>query len=457
MIQAGELPATLQPKVKGRVSAGYLWLLGLTLVLVVDLWGLRFLFNREVMWKGIENHDTRIIVARLHQPHHPLQWFVGDWPLGNGFYRPIPALAFELDVWLCGKDLPKFKILNWLLATLCSLLLVWFVWELVRSRLVALGCGVLFAGWQSDLLFSIPWSALGWIGAGGLIVYGTVQSRHRFWRWFVLASLWFVACHELRFVADCPDLSSMSFGYRSMGWPPGRTATLMSAFALIALASYCRFERERRMGWGALALAGYLGALGSYEQAVVLPALLVGCAFVLHRSGIAVRWWLHLLPIAILGLYALFYLHFIPRESPYKLERLRGEKNAVAAFLTWLFPAWSDWQVVGWFLVEDSILILLLVVSFWRSLVRGLLYLAAYLGARQDWVLASFGLIGSVIAYTPLLFVKPLMHYYYFPAMFRSLFVMTLLGLIRQQYSRRIFEHPQSHLTKQEQGYTSSR
>src|SRR5687767_10206513 len=109
-------------------------LLGLLLVSCVSLCGLRHLWFNSQMWLDLENHDTRVLLQTIRAEQEPLKWFTSDWPLYNGFYRPLPAVTFEVDDRLYGNNLPMYCFTNWWIGLLCSFGVVWLVYEAFRNR-----------------------------------------------------------------------------------------------------------------------------------------------------------------------------------------------------------------------------------------------------------------------------------------------------------------------------------
>lgn len=403
------------------------------LIFVLNLWGLRFIFVPENMDRGFENLDTRVIASRLQEPYHPLQWFTGDWALGNGFYRPLPTLSFALDVKLWGLNYNLYKIQNWLIAVVCSFLVVWFVWELLRSTYFALGSGVLFAGWQSGVIDLIPWELLGWAGLVLISLYGLIKGRTPVWKWGLLASVVLVIGYEVSFPLFVRDLHEASFSYRAMGWPPGRTSTLMTLFALISFASYCRFERLRSIGWGGLALVGLLAAFCCHEQSITLPFLMMVCAVFLRIQGVCVQWHYLMVPFLLLGAYLSFHTHYIPADTEYRHRRTRGIHPACDALISWFFPVWHDLvYLIGW--IRDTELELLIftpvTLSFWISSLRTMAYSTIFFHLRKDGRIPLLGLLGSTIVYAPLAFVLPLQHYYYLPLVIRTIFVLAVVRML---------------------------
>ncbi len=402
------------------------WWLVLGVILTLNLWALAHWHYDEGL-DDFENLDVRVIVQNLQQPHHPLQWFVGDWALGNGFYRPLPSLLYELDYALWGTNLLAYKWLNGLIATLCTMLAVWWAYELSRDFKLALGVGFLFTLWQTGLVGAYP----NWV----VYVGGALGGVAGYWLWrdgrraILLSALVITALLEIRFVPNLPDLHLASFSYRAVGWIPGRTATLMTLFALIALASYCRYARTGGKGWAMVSLIGMLGALGSYEGAIVLPVLMALCGWAVWRTGGRFVWWLPAVGLAFLALYGWLYLSVVPIGSDYQVQRMRPLTSLTLTLPRWLMtPLPETWGQVDFFLEEPRAIIL---PAFWLTLLTMGCYLVGWWrGVHQP--LGSLGLLGALVAYAPLALVIPLMHYYYLPAVFRALWTVVLIRGILQ-------------------------
>jgi hypothetical protein len=263
------------------------WLAGLGLILVLNLIAVGYWHYDDGLQDSFENLDTRVILQRLQQPHSIGGWFMGDWVLGNGFYRPLPSVLYQVDYWLWGKNLLAWKWTNGLLTTLNALLVVAFGWALSGRRDVALLGGFVFTYWQTGFLPEPPlW--LGWVGLGAGTLWGWRAGDWR--RGLLWGCIAFALVVELRFIPTLPDIHLQSFAYRAVGWIPGRTATLMTLFALLALVGTCLYARTGRLSWAALGLLGFLGALLSYEQAVALPILmgLCGLSVPLKQGAVSV-------------------------------------------------------------------------------------------------------------------------------------------------------------------------
>jgi len=394
------------------------WLIGLALIVALNGGAVFYWHRDDGLWDSFENLDVRAILARLEQPHQPLAWFIGDWVLGNGFYRPLPSLLYELDHRLWGRALLRYKWTNGLLSVACALLLVLWVLELSASRSLALLTGLIFTSWQTGLLQGLP-SWLLWSGAllcAGLI-WRFSGDRHSA---LVAGCFVMVLGLELGFIPNLPDLHQASFAYRAMGWIPGRTATLMTLFALLSLWAYSRLCWRGGWGWAALSVAGFAGALASYEQAIVLPLLMAGCGLAIRAQGGRFVWLPLALSLILLELYLWFYLSVIPTQTEYHQQRLRRFYSLGMSLTHWLLPPLQGVLDQLNLLVDAPAAVIM--PAFWQAWLLLGVYLVVL---TQVWrnPLVWLGLLGSTLAYLPLAPVIPLMHYYYLPAVFRALWI----------------------------------
>jgi len=397
------------------------WLLGLALIIVLNGGAILYWHRDDGLWDHFENLDVRTILAQLEQPHQPLTWFTGDWVLGNGFYRPLPSLLYELDYRLWGRDLLQYKWTNGLLSLACALLLVGWVWEVGRSRSLALIAGLIFTGWQTGLLTGLPnWLLWGAVLAAVGIAFWFVGDYRRA---VTLGCLVLVAGLEFGFVPNQSDLHQASFAYRAMGWIPGRTATLMTLFTLLSLWAYARLCWHGHWGWGVLSLVAFAGALGSYEQAIALPFLLLISGLAIRAKGGRFVWWLFALSLILLELYLWFYLSTIPTQTEYHQQRLRRFYSLGISVSSWLLPPLRG--VIDQISLTLDAPLTVLLPAFWQAWLLLIAYLVVLTEVRRQ-PLAWLGLIGSALAYLPLAPVIPLMHYYYLPAAFRALWIAQL-------------------------------
>jgi len=402
------------------------WGAGLFLVLSINLFGLHFLLTPEDMTVGQENHDTRIMYKHLRYWNEPTKWLYGDWPLQNGFYRPLPALAFEVDVRLWDKDFPKYKIFNWLVCATSSFLLIAFVLSLTEDRSLALLSGILFSFWQTDLLSILPIYWMGAVGAAGILVWTLFAKKGSQLCWLTLACIAFYLGYEWENIATLGDLSGQSFGYRTMGWPPGRTATLFGLFSLLCLWGYCLWERSHRMRWLVLSTIGFIGAFMSYEQAVMLPAVLFACGVYLKMHGLRVRWPVHIFFWGLMAAYAWWHFAYLPIETRYATQHSSSLGSGIRSLMLWLFPGYGSVVELSDLFDPNIGLFALLMISFWIALFFLVANAMTWIGARREWQVLLFGLLCSAIVFAPMAFQLRLTHYFYLPLAFRSIFVSGL-------------------------------
>jgi hypothetical protein len=185
--------------------------------------------------------------------------------------------------------------------------LYWFLRELTGRFEIAVPGAVLFAFWHVGLADWIA-ATVYWVS---FLILAFMLLPGRNWKLALLGFLTFLF------------LSSELWGKAPLGprmieWLPGRTASVMTLFVLLALAAYARYERTSAtrlaapdpnpldppatkgteilrssritLQWPMLSIVCLGLALGSYEQAVMAPALLFGVAVCMRLQGYRVRW-----------------------------------------------------------------------------------------------------------------------------------------------------------------------
>ncbi len=202
-------------------------------LIAVVLACLAILLNRATSPDLLRDSDTHVLLDTIRQRNAPFSWFGGDWPLQNHFYRPVSTLSFELDNRLYGNNAAGYGLTNALLCIACVLLLFWFLREITDMPAFAGAGAVLFGlqhlGYERWIVEPIYWLAL-LTGIVGLIRH---RLNIRLWLPALLVLLYCVG--EISFTGG--------FGGKTIDWLPGRTATVMTVFALIAMATYARYER----------------------------------------------------------------------------------------------------------------------------------------------------------------------------------------------------------------------
>jgi hypothetical protein len=405
------------------------WRIALGMVLLACL---PILLMRATSPALLGDSDTAEILRVIRMEQNPLQWFVGDWPLGNHFYRPISTLTFELDHALWGDQATGYGWTNAILAVLCVVSLFWFLREVTDRPGLSAGGAILFALWT-----------LGW--------------GHHLRPPVLLLTL---AVLLLSYISlEVVGIAPLYF--RMVAWLPGRTASVMTLFALLSLAAYARFERrgaERAAApapgaldlpatrssvqvssnqpasyiWLGVSMMGLILALGSYEQSVMLPAALLGTAICLRLQRIRVRWVPHAFFWALLGGYLVLRGILVPSEvSAYQEQQLRSGSTVLLSILEYLFPMastlpffWSGLQVGP---------LVLITAQPWEYLWHVAANVSAFVQLRTRWVLGVAGLGLSVVAFLPMAWLKPFEHYHYWPMAMRSLFVVVLAWIAMER------------------------
>lgn len=223
--------------------------------------------------------------------------------------------------------------------------------------------------------------------------------------------------------------------FRTLGWLPGRTATVMTVFCLIAMAAYMRTLRTRSIWWTITCLLATAGALMSYEQAVMLPVVLLFLG--LWRHGEIPKGLFAGFVVEIAGYLALRAALLPQTTSRYQNQQFRmgaGVWQSLAhsvglpftAGLRLYANAGSSWEVL---LLGSTYVELIWLVTpfvFWTWAWRA--------GHLRD---VGLPLLAAALAFAPMAFLKPFDHYYFWPMAVRVLFVLGLARLIVQELGTR--------------------
>lgn len=389
----------------------------------------------------LTDSDTHVAIAKIRERNDPLSWFRGDWPLENHFYRPISTLVFEIDNRLYGDNPAGYGATNALLCAICVLLTFWFFRELTDRPALATIATLVFTEWHlgpsgitSRVFELLLYAAL----AGGILRHG-----FRIKQWLP-AVLVFMA-------AQSQFLIAKPIGGRTIDWIPGRTATTMTVFCLIALAAYARYERlgstpkradpgpldppatrnteivkrTAGVGWAILAVVATALALGAYEQAVMLPACLLAVACAFRWRGFRVRWGWQVPAWGLLVGYLVLRKLILPSEhSAYQDQQLRFGPGVWLSLTDYLVPSINSVQSMATYFEMG-----------WEVLLMGAPYLAvlavardatAIYQARRRWVFALAGWGMSFLAFLPMAWLNHFDHYHYWPLALRSLLVAVL-------------------------------
>ncbi|HXH61910.1 MAG TPA: hypothetical protein VNI20_11200 [Fimbriimonadaceae bacterium] len=398
----------------------------------------------------LKDTDTVALIHRLREVKDPTAWFRGDWPLQNHFYRPVSTLAFEWDNARSGDDPAGYGATNALLAALCVLLSFWVFRELTDTPWFAFLATLLFALWHSGETLTQPLAvAIAWLGP--LCLIGLFRGGPKMAGKCLAAWL---ACYFLS-----ESLRPVSeFAGRIVDWLPGRTASVMCVFAFAAVAAYARYVRlsgkriERKATaedlpatkstqvvtakypwvWVVVALLCTVLALGSYEQAVMLPGLFVGVQLLFLLRGTKSSWMPHIAFWALLFAYLALRRALVPSDvSGYQAQQFRTGAGVWIVLGQYSFPA-VFWAYTAFQSFVGGVLILL-TGPFWAPISGAAGNFVAYVQAWRDdrakWWFVGF-LAMSFVAFLPMAWLKPFGHYHYLPSLFRAGYVVALAMVV---------------------------
>lgn len=395
----------------------------------------------------LTDSDTAVLLNAIEQRQNPWSWFGGDWPLGNHFYRPISTLVFEFDYAVHGTNAAGFGLTNAVLAALMVLGLFWFLREFTDSPVQATLGSLLFGLWALDLGPSVSW--LGWLlailGACCVLLPGRGIKRP-------LAALLLGAYASV-------ELAGVSMlKNRIIDWLPGRTATTMAVFCLLALAAYCRYERlsaPRLAGdppgpldppatkntilranpprhawiWAVAALVGLALALGSYEQAVMLPGVLALAALGMRFQRYRVRWVWVGAAFAMLAGYLVLRSQLVPTQvSGYQAQQFRDGPGLWIDLGSYAMPA----LVWIWLTLPGFHLLMLVLGSIWIGILHSAGNAVAWMRLRFKPPFALFGLAASFVAFLPMAWLKSFDHYDAWPMAMRAILAVSVTAMAAQ-------------------------
>ena len=400
-----------------------------------------------------DDTDTAVLLSRLVEPHSPFKWFTGDWPLQNHFYRPISSLTYELDVRLFGVNATQLFFTSTVICIFCIFALFWLAAEMGLKPYAAAAAASLFAFWHMPL--DLPWHAIG-SGVAALILLAGF-ARHRLRAGLYLPAGLAVAFFASELYGPFHREAPTGFYTSIEAWLPGRTPAVMCLFAVLAMASYLRYEKLRtdpvfeeplstdlpatRMStqasantakawpFGLLSVLAFMLALGSYEQAAMLPLVLVLLAICVRGTGRRPHWQLHGAFFVLLLGYFVLWLSVLPLDtSGYQDRALRIGPGVLVTLGEYVFPALADlpsWLAI--FAVGGTVLLTPALYAWPLSFLGNIV---AYKEGLLKHKLALLTWMASAVAIAPMAFLKPFAHYHYWPSALRSIFVVALFGAV---------------------------
>lgn len=428
------------------------------------LWAILIILTRSTSTELLRDSDTKVMLQRIEARGNPWSWFTGDWPLENHFYRPVVAETFELDRYIHGWNSPGYGLTNAILCALCVLALFWLLRELTSNVPIATVATSLFAWWHliSGPIVWIDYLIYALLAIAALAAILSLTSKTR-----ARAPAWFAVFGLVILTREYAGLEPFRGGM--INWVPGRTASTMAVFCLLAMAAYARYERisaERAQPdpspldppatrgtellgaakapwvWAVLAAICTFLALASYEQAVMLPACLLGVAIALRLQHYRVRWaWQAAFWGVLFGYLALRHQVIPPGTSVYQAQQFRAGPGLFMTLLIYVAPATPDVfrLASGIDLGFANVLIAqpidLAVVLTNIAFLGALAFWAKQKLARRDRTLVVallFGMAASLVAFLPMAWLKPFTynHYHYWPLALRSVYVTGLIYAI---------------------------
>lgn len=352
--------------------------------------------------------DTAGILAAIRERGNALSWFRSDWPLANHFYRPVSTLFFELDLWLHGERAAGYAWTNALLVAF-ALPALYALAQRFLNPMQALAPVVLFTLWAAEGALRFP-SWVPW-GVGALLVLPRLRSR----QWWESALMVLAAVAASGWLAGVETLP-----LRMLEWIPGRTASVMTFFALPALALAFRAFEKREVVSAVGATVCFFLALASYEQAVMLPIALGTLVL-----GLRLKWrhW-HWIAVsaAVFACYLALRLSFVPTGvSRYQDQQFRSLQTFWMPISDYIAPWARSIPVIGMTsepleLLVGPLLPMLFAVTCWGAL-AWVLHRAGILRVAAGVALTSVALIA------PMAFLHPFEHYHFLPMALHSIFV----------------------------------
>jgi len=413
------------------------------------------LANRSTGNDLLKDSDTAFLLMKLGERKNPWSWFLGDWPLENHFYRPVSTLVFEFDQWIHPNYGTGFGLTNAVLCCLCTLALFWLVTELRESWMMGALAAWLFTGWtlRQDLgLINL----LGWALLGVCVVTLFIRPSN----WLTLLGAFLAGSYVILEISGVAGVSSSrSLGQDTLHWIPGRTATTMTVFVLIALAAYVKFERlganrlpasapgpldlpatrttkvaatDAKPGWQSwcwliVSLLATALALGSYEQAVMIPFLIFVIAFALRKERVEVRWWVQTGFWALLVGYIVLRTQIIPiTPSGYQKQQFRSVVGSLFSLGDYIaspflaLPAAFDTVLMEWTM-------LFLTTSPFFAIKGVASNVMMWISMKRAWLWPLVGVLLSAISFAPMSLLHQFGHYHYLPMALRTVGVIAMV------------------------------
>ncbi len=433
------------------------WRIWLAVPAVFSIWILAVASRNPSL---LQDSDTAVLLRNLAERNNAWSWFGGDWPLFNHFYRPVSTLFFEYDRLTHPGNDSAFGFTNAVICALCLWAAFWLFCEFTQDfPLASLATTIFGIAHVMPNPFATIQVAL-WI-ALWIPLLGFLRGPFRKKAPAVLGAM-----GALLFLTLILPSAPLEWKARIMDWLPGRTASTMTLFALLALAAFARYVRvgsevrqgdpspfdipptrssaarrspEHRPGWLAASVLFVALAFGCYEQAVMIPALVTGIAvtFALRRFH-PIRWWSIAPHWALLAGYLVLRSNLVPSDvSGYQAQQLRSGPGVWLDVGFYLFPSVSLVPAIYGVGAAGALVVFLTVTYILVGQIAGNVYVWITILKNKCWLIVSTILL-AFFAYLPMGWLKFFGHYHYFPGVFFSLFVAQMIIFAAEQMKRAI-------------------
>ena len=400
-------------------ALGVLRYVPLLVVVVCNLPGLRNVHDAPIAG----DPDTPAILEAIREDTSAtglLGWFARDWPLGNGFYRPVVALSLAADSALYGDCARGYRATSWLLALVCSLAVYWLIAALTgsassaSSRIFAGCAAAMFALRQSGRAVELPaivqlmWSAVILMGLAALPLVRRAEPQP--YRRFSLCL--FTVCAA--FVLVVPDWRSYGV---VVSWIAARTVLLGALFSVLALGCFVKALDAQRRGWLWATLVMTCLALCSYEQSVMLP-FAAAAILIWHepRNRPAACCAIALMGLALV-LYLALRLGTVGGEvtTYHQIQAKTSVRGTVRALADYVLPV-TPCVRANWARAATSGRLIVLDPPFWVNLALVAAWITAYVRlCRMAWRAATALWLVKALTFLPMAFLHVFPRYYYLP------------------------------------------
>lgn len=385
------------------------------------------------------------------------RWFVGDWFLYNGFYRPSTCLSLLVDYTLYGENGWGYRLTNWMLGVLTALAvyatLPWFAQRWLghlpsderRPQLLALAGAIALSLQQTNSLHSLQ-RLSAWLVVGGWLLWWNRSLTVAGWQRFVRTGWWHLWLVVGAFFWGWSRLTSSSFA-RLIVWVPSRTALLSTCLLIWSLWALLRWGDTRRWHYLIAAVLLYAGACGAYEQALALVPLALVLVIAMRKQW-GWRGWLgcSLTAAVALTVVAARLALLPPSLTPYQQQQLRSSPTlGLLHLLETVLPITASLQ---YWLATGFNPYLFFFRSAWDHLVADLAFIGVIAAIWRSWRWCGWWLLWHALTYLPISLLHPFEHYHYLPQVGSNAFDLALIAWGTTHMANRQNATPKSALRK---------